>query len=125
VAIDEGQVRYPLAATRLERWTRFTLLVIPLLLVLVATHFMLAAGGSGEVGFLSLGEALGALLLAGLRVVATRRGRRAIRRRDYLVCPACGYSLKGLPRFDCCPECGLLCKPEEVIQMWKRRYRVP
>ena len=38
---------------------------------------------------------------------------------DYKLCPECGYQLTGLSGETACPECGVPCNIEQVVNAWR------
>jgi len=51
--------------------------------------------------------------------VQTRRWLERARRHDGLICPQCGYVLKGLPEEHRCPECGREYDLRHVRDQWR------
>jgi hypothetical protein len=53
---------------------------------------------------------------------ARRLGLAHLRKHDWLICPACRYSLDTLPPDSRCPECGGGAKSDEVRAAWRSFY---
>jgi ssDNA-binding Zn-finger/Zn-ribbon topoisomerase 1 len=53
-----------------------------------------------------------------------RRARRIILKHDFRICPRCRYFLHGLPDEGSCPECGNRFGREQLVSLWKKRYRL-
>lgn len=51
---------------------------------------------------------------------AKRKFFTRLRHADFEVCQCCAYSLKGLPNFHRCPECGSVFQRETTRQAWQR-----
>ncbi len=58
---------------------------------------------------------ISALLLSRWIQRLTRRLEAA----DYKLCPECGYQLTGLSGETACPECGVPCNIEQVVNAWR------
>ena len=48
-----------------------------------------------------------------------KRLTRRLEALEYRLCPACGYQLTGLSGETACPECGVLCDIEQVVNAWR------
>jgi hypothetical protein len=68
-------------------------------------HGLIVPGGGRELS-VRLPLWMGLLPVAAPCVVGGVREWRTARRRRCEGCERCGYSLRGLPRAECCPECG-------------------
>ena len=48
-----------------------------------------------------------------------KRLTRRLKAVDYKLCPECGYQLTGLSGETACPECGVPCDIEQVVNAWR------
>ncbi|MBI5764502.1 MAG: hypothetical protein HZA51_13355 [Planctomycetes bacterium] len=62
---------------------------------------------------------IGLISAYGIHVRARAKWIRALKESDGALCPHCGYSLRGLPDHQNCPECGRPYDLEQVRACWR------
>jgi hypothetical protein len=116
---DPGQRR--IARRRIQHVQSSTLIVLVIVLMVAAfvtgTYFAGHRSDARASGLFMTGAALSVLA----SVLARQRKRRFelhLCAEDYLLCPCCYYSLRGLPEDGVCPECGSGYSPQSLKDDW-------